>query len=264
MTRLVWDAIGTRFYENGLDRGVLYIPDGPAVPWNGLTSITEKFDQERSPIHFDGMKINDLVALGDFAATMKAITYPDQFIELEGMAEANRGMLLGNQSPKIFNLSYRTMLGNDINEDAGYKIHILYNVIAIPSERDYSTRTDSFSFVEFEWDITAVPEEVVGFRPTAHIIINSKDFDAVLLQLLENLIYGSNSTTPNLPSMSDLMTYLNDWFRVRIIDNDDGTWSAYSSQPGVITFPATGEFQIENVSGAYVDADMYQITNTLS
>ncbi len=43
MPAIVWDNIGDRFYESGLDRGVLYLSDGSGVPWNGLISIIEKF-----------------------------------------------------------------------------------------------------------------------------------------------------------------------------------------------------------------------------
>lgn len=49
MPGLVWDRVGDRTYESGLDRGVLYLPDGSAVPWNGLTSIVENFDRKLTP-----------------------------------------------------------------------------------------------------------------------------------------------------------------------------------------------------------------------
>ena len=46
MARLVWDKTGERFYETGVDRGVLYpIQEGgvysKGVAWNGLTAVTE-------------------------------------------------------------------------------------------------------------------------------------------------------------------------------------------------------------------------------
>lgn len=264
--RMTWDEAEKRMYETGLDRGVLYIPDGPAVPWNGLTAIVEKFEQEKQSVYYDGMKINELVALGDFAATMKAVTYPDEFTEIEGMAAANPGMFLGNQSPKSFALSYRTKIGSAIEgHDAGYKIHILYNVTAIPSERTYASLTDQPTLVEFEWDITAIPEEVPGFRPTAHIIINSIDFDVTLLGLLEDMIYGKTGTPAYLLPMADLINYLNQYFRVRLVDNGDGTWSAFSSDPSMpITFLDTDEFQITGLTGSYLDADTYIISSTTS
>lgn len=265
MAVLVWDDVADREFETGLDRGVLYPPEAPAVPWNGLTSIMEKFEQQRQPIYFDGMKINDLITLGDFEGTMKAVTYPDEFTELEGMSQANPGMFLGNQRPEIFGLSYRTLVGNAVDgETAAYKIHILYNVTAVPADRTWATLTDSPTLVEFEWDISAVPEEVTGFRPTAHIVINSKDFDPDLLSLLEDILYGTETTDPGLIPMGDLLVYLLSWFGVIVVDNGDGTWTASSSQPvgsNPITFPSSGQFAISEVTGVYLNSDTYQISS---
>ncbi len=49
MTRLVWDQLGDRVYETGLDRGVLYFTDGGGVPWNGLTSVEERSTRDIDP-----------------------------------------------------------------------------------------------------------------------------------------------------------------------------------------------------------------------
>jgi len=261
MSAIVWDDISDREYETGLDKGVLYPPADPAVPWNGLTSVVEKFDQERQPVYYDGRKINDLVILGDFEATMKAITFPDEFAELEGMAHSVPGMFLGNQKPTSFGLSYRTLIGDSTGNPVGYKLHILYNITAIPADRTYATQTDSPSLVEFEWELTGIPEEVPRFRPTAHIIVDSTEIDSELLGLLEDILYGTESTDPELPPMADLLIFLLSWFSVIVVDNGDGTWTAYSSQPDVIVpdSPDVGEFEITEVTGTYLDADTYQL-----
>lgn len=263
MSALVWDSAEAREYESGLDRGVLYPPSAAAVPWNGLTSVVEKFDQSRKPIYWDGRKINDLIVLGDFEASMKAVTFPDAFSELEGVVQANPGMYLGNQKPKSFGLSYRTRIGNSIDDQLGYKIHILYNVIAMPKDRTFSTMTDAPSITEFEWDISAVPEEILGFRPTAHIIIDSTDTDPDLLVLLEGLLYGTDTTDPVLIPMAELLIYLLSWFSVVIVDNGDGTWTAYSSSPDLpIVDNGDGTFDISAVFGTFLDADTYEISST--
>ena len=45
MAVLTWDQVGERFYETGVDHGVLYIPTAgvydSGVAWNGLISVTE-------------------------------------------------------------------------------------------------------------------------------------------------------------------------------------------------------------------------------
>jgi hypothetical protein len=264
MPVLVWDKVGDRVYETGLDRGVLYLPDGSAVPWNGLTSIIEQFSSESSPVYYDGMKVNELVVLGDFAASMKAVTYPDEFVELEGLAPVRRGIFYADQRPQTFGLCYRTQIGNDLEgEAAGYKIHIIYNVTAIPSEKSYASLTDDPSLVEFEWNITAVPEEVPGFRPTAHIVIDSRTTDPWLLEELEAVLYGNTAADAALIPMLDLVTFIGNWYRVQIVDHGDGTWSAISAREGYIDVNEIEQlFILSNVNAVYLDEDTYQISDT--
>jgi hypothetical protein len=266
MSILVWDKVGDRTYETGLDRGVLYLQNGSAVPWNGLTSVVEKFDKESSPIYYDGLKISDHVSLGDFSATLNAITYPEEFLDIEGYGFLRQGMYVGNQSPKTFSLSYRTRIGNDINGDAGYKIHILYNLTAIPNDRTYNSISDDQSVIEFEWDIVSVPVEVPGFRPTAHIIINSIDLEPELLTFLEETLYGTESTDASLILISDLISYMYTWARMEIVDNGDGTWTAIAQFDEDIEFNVSDDqlFTILNANATYLDSDMYTISNVVS
>lgn len=265
MAQLVWDRVGERTFESGLDRGVLYLPDGSAVPWNGLTDIIEKFDKDSSPVYYDGMKINELVTLGSFSATLRAITYPDEFTEFEGSAPLRRGVLFNDQPPQLFCLCYRTKVGDDVKgQDANYKLHIIYNLIAVPTDKSYSSISDDPSLVEFEWDISAIPEEVPGFAPTAHITLDSRNFDPFLLEDIEHILYGSVKGPAMLLSMQDFVTFINEWYRVKIIDNGDGTWTAVSDRPGFIQFmTAAGDFfQIVNVNAVYLDDDTYEISDT--
>lgn len=264
MPVLVWDKVDDRIYQTGLDKGVLYLPNGSAVPWNGLTSIIEKFDRETSPVYYDGMKVTDLIVLGDFSATMKAVTYPEEFTEVEGLVETRPGAFFGDQKPQSFGLCYRTQIGNALAGDViGYKIHILYNLTAIPSEKTYASVTSDPSLVEFEWNITAVPEELPGLRPTAHIIIDSRTFDPWLLEELEAMLYGNSMANAALIPMVDLVTYINEWARVKIIDNGDGTWTATSTRVGFIDVnEITGFFTILNANAVYLDDVTYMISDT--
>jgi hypothetical protein len=263
MASILWDQVGSRLYENGLDRGVLYLPDGSAVPWNGLTAVIENFDNSTEAVYFDGMKVNDLVVLGDFSASLKAITYPDEFIELEGLGVVREGLFVADQRPQTFALCYRTHIGNDVNGDSlGYKIHILYNVTAIPSAQTYASFTTDPSLTEFEWVLTAVPQEVPGFRPTAHIILDSRKIDPWMLEEMELMLYGDSFNDASLLTFADLVTYMQGWFRVQIIDNGDGTWTAISQRDGFITFLGVEEFMIEHVNAFYLDADTFQISDT--
>lgn len=265
MPTLVWDRIGDRVYESGLDRGVLYLPDGTAVTWNGLTSIIEKYDNETSPVYFDGMKIQDLVSLGSFEATMRALTYPDEFTELEGFGSMRRGLFVGDQQPKVFGLCYRTKIGNDLDPSAGYKIHLLYNVTAVPREKGHTTVSDSPTLEEFEWDIFAVPQEVPGLLPTAHFIIDTREVDPWLLEEIEEMLYGGKAVSAFLIPMEQLVAFINEWYRVKITDNGDGTWTATERREGFITLVDFAEtlFQIEHVNAVYLDDHTYLLSDTL-
>lgn len=265
MPTLIWDNPDDRIYESGLDRGVLYLPDGSAVPWNGLTSVIEKFDKEITPIYYDGTKVHDFVVLGDFSATMKAVTYPDEFVELEGIGKFRSGMFLGDQVPLMFGLSYRNKVGDGVSgDDIGYKIHLLFNVTAIPSDKTYATVSDQPSLVEFEWEITAVPEEIPGFRPTAHIVLDSRDFDPWLMEELEEMLYGSSSADASLLPMADLVDYIDTWYRVKIVDNGDGSWTATADRDGFIFFTdgALTEFELRGVNARYLDDETYELSDT--
>lgn len=263
MPVLIWDNPDDRIFESGLDRGVLYLPDGSAVPWNGLTSIVETFDREINPIYYDGTKVHDLVVMGDFSATMRAVTYPEEFIELEGVSQFAPGMFVTDQVPQMFGLSYRNKLGSGSSgEDIGYKIHVLYNLTAIPSDKTYTTLSDQPSLVEFEWTITAIPEEVKGFRPTAHLILDSREFDPMFLEDLESVLYGTLDTNPELLPMPDMMSFIESWYRVKIFDNGDGSWTALADRDGFIFFGINGEFTLVGVNARFLDDGEYEISTT--
>lgn len=266
MPPIIWDKPGDRTYESGLDRGVLYTRDGNAVPWNGLISVTEQFEKESSPVYFDGMKINNLVSIGDFSASLTAVTYPDEFIEIEGADYLRRGFIASDQMGQTFGLSYRTRVGNDVDgEIASYKIHVLFNLTAIPSEKTYASVSNDPSIVEFQWDIKGVPEEVLGvpgFRPTAHFVIESDSFDPWLLEDLEKILYGSATSAPSLPSLQEFAEYMNDWCRVYVIDNNDGTWTAIEGRPGFFTINIDGSFEMTRVKASYSSDVEYILSST--
>jgi len=260
MATLIWDQVGERVYEGGLDRGVLYTTFGRAIPWNGLKSVTEKFDKETTPVYFDGLKIAMLVSPGDFSASLKAITYPDEFLDFEGVGVLRTGFYLGDQKPRTFSLSYRVHVGDDINgEKAGYKIHILYNLTAIPSDKAYASFSNVAAITEFEWTVTAIPSEISGYRPTAHIILDSREMDAALLADIERMLYGNDISEANLPTIYDLVDYIEANFPVAVFDNGDGTWTFTTNDPGMIIVDVDGLFEINNITAVYLDATTYQI-----
>jgi hypothetical protein len=196
VTRLVWDKPGQRFFEAGIDRGVFYMSNDLGVAWNGLTSVEENLEDTSSePVFFDGTKIMDMALLGDFAATLSAFTYPDELLEYEGIVPTADGLYVDAQNPKQFGLSYRTRVGNDVDgTDLGYRIHIIYNITAVPDVKGYVTQSPGSGAVDFAWRLTAVPEAVPGLRPTAHVILDSRFLPADILRTIEDILYGTEGS----------------------------------------------------------------------
>lgn len=207
MAKIVWDQTGEREYETGCDRGVLFPYDteqnkyGTGVPWSGLTRVNESpSGAESNPQYADNIKYLDLYSAEDFGATIESFTYPKEFEECDGSAELAPGVTIGMQNRKMFGFSYRTLIGNDTEgTDHGYKIHLVYGAKASPSEKSRDTVNDSPEAVAFSWEITTTPVNVTGFKPTAHLVINSTLVDPTKLQKFEAKLYGDDSAgTPTL------------------------------------------------------------------
>lgn len=205
--KLTWDQIGERYYETGTDRGVFYpfvATDnnyGAGVAWNGLTGVSEKpSGAEASPIYADNVKYLNLVSAEQFGATIEAYTYPDEFAECDGTKEVAPGVYAGQQSRKPFGFSYRTILGNDTeNNKYGYKIHLVYGAMAAPSEKGYATVGESTEPIAMSWEITTTPVAVEGLEPTAHLVIDSTKCTPEKLASIEELLYGSVEAEATLP-----------------------------------------------------------------
>lgn len=212
MAQLIWDAVGERYYETGVDRGVLYIPDAQGVynngvAWNGLTSVTEApSGAEPNAQYADNTKYLNLYSAEEFGATLEAFTYPDEFAQYDGLWSPEVGVNVGQQSRKSFGLSYRTRIGNDVDGDSfGYKLHLIYGCTASPSERSYSTINDSPEAITFSWELATLPVAVTGGSPTSLVTVDSTKVDASALTNLENFLYGTGGTDPSLPLPDDVI-----------------------------------------------------------
>ena len=198
---IAWDEQGKHFYETGIDHGVLYTMANGAyekgVAWNGLTSVSESPEgAEVSAIYADNIKYLNLMSAEDFKGTIEAYTYPDEFAECDGSANLGdiAGITIGQQTRKKFGVCYRTKIGNDEDADLGYKIHIVYNCLASPSERSYETVNDSPEAITFSWEFSTTPVTVTGHKPTANVIIDSTKLDSAKLKLLEAALYGTDDS----------------------------------------------------------------------
>lgn len=200
MSKILWDAIGERFYETGIDHGVLYPVVSGAYPkgyaWNGLTNISESpSGAEQTALYADNIKYLTLTSAEEFGLTIEAYTYPDEWEACDGTASIATGVKIGQQTRKKFGLSYRTKMGNDTEGNGyGYKLHLVYGCSASPSERGYSTINDSPEAITFSWTITTTPITLDGHDPVALITIDSTKVNEAKLLQLEDILYGTDGT----------------------------------------------------------------------
>lgn len=210
--RLEWDKQGERFYETGVENGVLYnMKDGEyakGVAWNGLTAVNESpSGAESTALYADNIKYLNLQSAEEFGGSIEAYTYPDEFNPCQGVKEIAPGVVVGQQNHEVFGLSYRTKLGNDTDgSDHGYKLHLVYGCQAQPSEKGYSTVNDSPEAITFSWEFTTTPVKVPGDnKPTSILTIDSTKTDAEKLKALEDILYGTDEEDPRLPLPEEVL-----------------------------------------------------------
>lgn len=224
---LAWDKTGERYYETGVSKGVLYpnaVVNGfdGGVAWNGLTAVNETSDgAEPNALYADDIKYLNMLSNEEFSCTIEAYTYPDEFAECDGSAELATGVVIGQQKRKPFGFSYVTKIGNDTEGlDKGYKIHLVYNCLAAPTDRNYETINDNPDAITFSWEVSTTPvvvsditvgegasATVLKFKPTASLTIDSTKVDATKLSEFEAILYGSGNTAPRLPLPDEVATH---------------------------------------------------------
>lgn len=213
---LVWDKAGERFYEAGVNHGVLYPLNNqgvysPGVAWNGLTQISESPDgAEPNDLWADNIKYATLRSAETFGATVEAYTYPDEFAACDGSASPATGVYVGQQQRKTFGLCYRTEIGSDTISDTtnSFKLHLVYGCTASPSDKSYETINDSPDAITFSWEIDTVPVEVTGLKPCSTIVIDSNKVDSAKLTALMEILYGKGETAPRLPLPDEVIQTL--------------------------------------------------------
>lgn len=227
MSKLNWDQAGQRTYETGVDHGVLYPKASSGtgydagVAWNGLTGVSEKpSGAEPTAIYADNIKYLNLVSAEEFGGTIEAYTYPDEWAQCDGSASPVTGATIGQQARRAFGFCYRTRFGNDQQgSEYGYKLHLVYNALASPSERSYETINDSPDAIQFSWEFSTIPEAFTtnaykNYKPTACLTIDSTKVTQAKMTSLENLLYGTDAegqtagTNPQLPTPDEVLALL--------------------------------------------------------
>ena len=211
--KIVWDAVGEHLYETGVDRGVFYEFDTTnnvytnGVAWNGLTAVNEQpSGAEASPLYADNIKYLNLMSAEQYAATIEAYYCPDEFMACDGFVSLRDGVIIGQQPRKIFGFCYRTLIGNDTEGTAkGYKLHLVYNCQASPSEKSHATVNESPEAATLSWSISTTPVDVTNHKPTATLEIDTTKLTDNQRTAIENVLYGQDAgdnqtaTTPRMP-----------------------------------------------------------------
>lgn len=190
MTALVWDAIEDRDYEQGVDWGTLYDENHTnGVAWNGLTSVEESHpDASMTAFYQDGIKYLDSVSPSDIVIKLSTISVPVEFAPCCGDTPLFNGFYLTGQRRQQFGLVYRTKLNT-----TDYKLHLIYNAMITPASKVWSTIRETPELVEHVWDITTQPMPSTDYRPTAHLVIDSRKVDRGDLDVLEEILFGSSA-----------------------------------------------------------------------
>lgn len=260
MPKLVWSEPENRRYETGVDRGVLYPVSSAGVPWNGLVSVNEApSGGQAQPFYLDGIRHLNRPESEEFGATLEAFTYPPEFEECDGSLELVTGLFAGNQRRKPFGLCYRTKIGNAADANAGYRLHLLYNLTAEPTERTYQTLGDESDLATFSWALSGIPKKFAGAKPTVYLVVDSIKTEPSTLASLEALLYGTDSSAASLPDPDDLITLFttglpSDAFVVT--DLGDGSFTIAGSDDEVQSpvdnvFTLDSENVIDNGDGTY-------------
>lgn len=203
---LVWDETGKKLFETGVSNVTLYPQDtsgtyGAGVAWNGVTTISESpSGAEATTLWANNGKYLNLYSVEEYASSIEAYTYPDEFAECDGSAEIVKGVSIGQQTRKSFGLAYKTLIGSDTDgNDHGYKLHLVYGCKAAPSERSHATVNDSPEALSFSWEISTTPVSVTGHKPTASVEIDSTKVDPTKLAAFEKTLFGSDTAAAKLP-----------------------------------------------------------------
>lgn len=248
MSRVLWD--GTSQYDVGVDQVILY-SDGPGVAWNGVISVEEKADSVSSTsLYLDGVKYSHQMGREDFLLSLSAFMYPVQFEPYDGVVN-----FLDKQKHSRFGLSYRTD-----KEDGRHKIHLVYNAMATPSAYASKTKSDKVDPNTFLWDIYTVPNDIEGFAPSAHLVVDTSVASKDAVEALEDIIYGTDTTPARLPLAQELVDLFESLATLVIIDNGDGSWTAIGPSEAIVMLdPIT--FQITWPSVVYIDDVTYNISS---
>ena len=213
--RISWDETGARFFKTGTDRGVLFpYQNGQylqGVAWNGITGVTTSISgHEKTDLYAaDSRKALILFTPFEYAGTIKAFFYPDEFDPCLGNIELVDGLIITSQEQDSFGFCYRTYIGNDTEGTKnGYELHFIYGATVTSMDDSSSTINSSVNLTEMNFGFECVPVTLDDGTKTAHVIVRSTSADPEKLSILEDMVYGSDANDPMMPLPSEIYDIL--------------------------------------------------------
>lgn len=212
---LEWDALGEHYYETGVDRGVLFVYDETGknykngVAWNGLTSAAVTPEGgDFNAMYADNITYLNIRSAEKVNATIECYQTPPEFADVDGSKQIGKGVYAGTQKRSSCAVSWRSRIGNDLTDEAGYKLHLLYGCQATPSEKTYETVNESPNAATMSYELTTTPVKIPleGFRPTSYFCIDSRETDPSKLAEFEKKLYGSEEAASTLPTVEELIS----------------------------------------------------------
>lgn len=149
-------------------------------------------------------------------------------------------------------MSFRTMV-----DDEHYQLHLIYNILLLPSDVDNESMGETDQPIVFAWDIVTKPSKVEGMSYASHFIIDSRYSAPRALLALENILYGDVDNNPRLVSIEELLELFDNLGTYLIIDHGDGTWTAEGPDEA---FTIIGDyFELEWPNVTYLSNTEYRI-----
>lgn len=236
MSAINWDS---RPYQAGVSRGVVFDP--VATAWNGLINVAETSTQmSKTDIYVDGVLVSIHESVGPFEASIEAFTYPEPVEEH-----------LTQRNPLGF--SYR------IETDSGYQIHLVYNATLYSKERSFPSLGSTISPTVFKFDLRTRMIADNGFMPNTHLYIDTESSTPAQIEWLENKLYGTTSSDGYLPTPEEIGAIFSENALLIITDHGDGSWSAQSDDPSVVSMIDSTSFRIDSLGVHLVDGVEYWV-----
>lgn len=237
MAKLTWVTEATAYYEAGVSQGAVYYMDGTAEAWNGLISVDPSDELELQEVFFEGQLSSKAFSQADFKLSVACYTYPTRVL-----------------SDPVRAISYA------VETSVGKKIHIVYNPKLHMSSRSYTTYQEGPDISTFDLDLVTVPEQLDGYAPSAHAILDTSFRDPNGgIETILNMLYGTYAESPSLPSLDFLASVAKNPSAIDLllIDHGDGT---FTISGGSVLLDSIDLFVVNHPDVTLPNADTYLVT----